>query len=117
MFLDMALHVGKAIFRHELLLKGEMLTGKKDCAPQYFLYGFALVSFGYPVGDLVDPLNEFPVLAVNQGNANAVAIFLPGQMVFFHGRGVMAVYLVSDELGRDAGMVAVNPEAYLRNSP
>lgn len=84
MFLDMALHVGKAIFHHESLLEGEMLTGKKGHAPQHFLHGFALTPFGDPIGDLIDPLNKFPVLTINQGNANTVAAFVPSQMVFTH---------------------------------
>jgi hypothetical protein len=39
---------------------------------------------------MVNPLDNCPVLAVNQGNANAVATFVPGQMVFVHGCGAMA---------------------------
>jgi hypothetical protein len=92
MFLAMPFHVGKSILHHESLLEGEMLTGKKDQPPQHFLHGFALIPFGNPVGDLVDPLDNFPVLAVNQGNANAVEAFVPGQMVFVHGRSIMALY-------------------------
>lgn len=68
-----------------------MLVGKKDQPPQYFLHNFAMVFSGDRVGDLIDPLDNFPVLAVNHGNANAVSAFVPGQMVFFHGRAAMAL--------------------------
>jgi hypothetical protein len=82
---DVLFQVGKAVFRHQPFLKGEMLAGEKDQVVHHLLDGIVPVALADGIGDPVDPLDDLAVLVVDGGDADTVAAFVPDQMMLVHG--------------------------------